>query len=100
MKSAALMAALALAIPLARAQTAPAADPVAALVEQAAAAAESLHEQTVNLASAVAVFQVDADQGSAARGERRAPGSALRQRRPAAGAKVLGGPDALSAKAC
>ncbi len=32
----------------------------AALVEQAAAAAESLHEQTVNLSQAVSVFQIDA----------------------------------------
>ena len=31
----------------------------AALVEEAAAAAESLHEQTVNLARAVSVFQID-----------------------------------------
>jgi len=31
----------------------------AALVEQAAAAAESLHEQTVNLSKAVAVFSID-----------------------------------------
>ncbi|TFW35823.1 methyl-accepting chemotaxis protein [Massilia horti] len=31
----------------------------AALVEQAAAAAESLHEQTVNLAQAVSVFQIE-----------------------------------------
>jgi methyl-accepting chemotaxis protein len=30
----------------------------AALVEQAAAAAESLHEQTVNLAKAVAIFRI------------------------------------------
>ena len=33
----------------------------AALVEQAAAAAESLHEQTVNLAKAVAIFRVAQD---------------------------------------
>ncbi|NHZ95748.1 methyl-accepting chemotaxis protein [Massilia sp. CCM 8734] len=33
----------------------------AALVEQAAAAAESLHEQTVNLSQAVSVFQIDTD---------------------------------------
>ncbi|MDQ1812692.1 methyl-accepting chemotaxis protein [Massilia sp. CCM 9210] len=32
----------------------------AALVEQAAAAAESLHEQTVNLSRAVSIFQIDA----------------------------------------
>ncbi|HEX8611864.1 MAG TPA: methyl-accepting chemotaxis protein [Telluria sp.] len=31
----------------------------AALVEQAAAAAESLHEQTVNLSKAVSIFQID-----------------------------------------
>jgi methyl-accepting chemotaxis protein len=31
----------------------------AALVEQAAAAAESLHEQTVNLAQAVSIFKID-----------------------------------------
>ncbi|MCE3603288.1 methyl-accepting chemotaxis protein [Massilia sp. P8910] len=33
----------------------------AALVEQAAAAAESLHEQTVNLSRAVSIFQIDVD---------------------------------------
>ena len=33
----------------------------AALVEQAAAAAESLHEQTVNLAKAVSIFKFDGD---------------------------------------
>jgi methyl-accepting chemotaxis protein len=33
----------------------------AALVEQAAAAAESLHEQTVNLSKAVSIFRIDAD---------------------------------------
>jgi methyl-accepting chemotaxis protein len=31
----------------------------AALVEQAAAAAESLHEQTVNLSEAVSIFKID-----------------------------------------
>ncbi len=41
----------------------------AALVEQAAAAAESLHEQTVNLSKAVSIFQIDADPQDAARGE-------------------------------
>jgi methyl-accepting chemotaxis protein len=67
----------------------------AALVEQAAAAAESLHEQTVNLSDAVSVFKIDgvdapagaaidpgddddlADQFRDPR-ERRAPGSAMR----------------------
>jgi methyl-accepting chemotaxis protein len=38
----------------------------AALVEQAAAAAASLHEQTVNLARAVSVFQIEGDDGIAA----------------------------------
>jgi len=65
----------------------------AALVEQAAAAAASLHEQTVNLARAVSVFQIegaDAAQGAARIGldedediqpvqsERRAAGSPMR----------------------
>jgi methyl-accepting chemotaxis protein len=60
----------------------------AALVEQAAAAAASLHEQTVNLASAVSVFQIEGleplaeaeeeDEDDFARVERRAPGSPLR----------------------
>jgi methyl-accepting chemotaxis protein len=71
----------------------------AALVEQAAAAAESLHEQTVNLAKAVAIFRIapglDADvagvetqqetiaeeapeAGFQGVGERRASGSAMR----------------------
>jgi methyl-accepting chemotaxis protein len=60
----------------------------AALVEQAAAAAASLHEQTVNLASAVSVFQIEGvepvdDAGGQqdddfARVERRAAGSPLR----------------------
>ena len=44
----------------------------AALVEQAAAAAESLHEQTVNLAQAVGVFQIAEAQGEASSGP--APG--------------------------
>ncbi|WP_296942192.1 methyl-accepting chemotaxis protein [uncultured Massilia sp.] len=67
----------------------------AALVEQAAAAAASLHEQTVRLAQAVSVFQVDGveailpDAGAnadaaapapQARPERRAPDSPLRAR--------------------
>ncbi|WEF31312.1 methyl-accepting chemotaxis protein [Pseudoduganella chitinolytica] len=61
----------------------------AALVEQAAAAAESLQDQAVNLSRAVAVFEFDAvaTQGPAAAdeedngivdAERRAPGSPLR----------------------
>ena len=65
----------------------------AALVEQAAAAAASLHEQTVNLARAVAIFKVVPNAGEAASpaqadqeqdadfqgvDERRAPGSAMR----------------------
>jgi methyl-accepting chemotaxis protein len=60
----------------------------AALVEQAAAAAASLHEQTVNLAGAVSVFQIEGvapadDAGERedddfARVERRAAGSPLR----------------------
>jgi methyl-accepting chemotaxis protein len=68
----------------------------AALVEQAAAAAASLHEQTVNLARAVSVFQIEgepaiedvdagADSGYAppSQSERRAPGSPMRGARPA-----------------
>jgi methyl-accepting chemotaxis protein len=56
----------------------------AALVEEAAAAAESLHEQTVNLAQAVAVFQVGEDAHAAAPVERRAPGSGMRAVAPVA----------------
>jgi methyl-accepting chemotaxis protein len=41
----------------------------AALVEQAAAAAESLHDQTVNLAKAVSVFQVEGVEGIAGAGD-------------------------------
>ncbi len=59
----------------------------AALVEQAAAAAASLHEQTVRLAQAVSVFHVDGveaivpEAGDAAAGpERRAPDSPMRPR--------------------
>jgi len=37
----------------------------AALVEQAAAAAESLHEQTVNLAEAVSIFKIEGDEVAA-----------------------------------
>jgi methyl-accepting chemotaxis protein len=60
----------------------------AALVEQAAAAAASLHEQTVNLARAVSVFQIegveaagaaqDEEDGEFAQVERRAPDSPMR----------------------
>jgi methyl-accepting chemotaxis protein len=60
----------------------------AALVEQAAAAAASLHEQTVNLARAVSVFKIEGvepladtgpqDDGEFAHGDRRAAGSAMR----------------------
>ena len=75
----------------------------AALVEQAAAAAESLHEQTVNLARAVSVFQIEGIEPLAAAGEtdefqdpaeRRAPGSPMRGAPPAlpdAGAKARSG---------
>jgi methyl-accepting chemotaxis protein len=73
----------------------------AALVEQAAAAAASLHEQTVNLARAVSIFQIegeeelalahdedaaegDDDADSFAQVERRAPDSPMRPR-PALG---------------
>jgi methyl-accepting chemotaxis protein len=65
----------------------------AALVEQAAAAAASLHEQTVNLTRAVAVFQIEgaepAAEASDAHGERfaqvdrRAADSPMRGARPA-----------------
>jgi len=64
----------------------------AALVEEAAAAAASLHEQTVNLARAVAVFRIEGDTPSKAApaaprtpalpAERRAPDSPMRGRRP------------------
>ena len=76
----------------------------AALVEQAAAAAESLHEQTVNLAKAVSIFTFtdagDAPADSAVEDagaddagfhgleERRVPGSAMRAR-PAAPVRAL-----------
>jgi methyl-accepting chemotaxis protein len=55
----------------------------AALVEQAAAAAESLNDQTVNLAQAVAIFQIDGMATMAvapdpAPFERRGPGSGMR----------------------
>jgi methyl-accepting chemotaxis protein len=77
----------------------------AALVEQAAAAAESLHEQTVNLAKAVSIFKFEGDdadviaeaqaedkqdaeeegdEGFHGLHERRAPGSAMRGRAVAA----------------
>ncbi|WP_082548374.1 methyl-accepting chemotaxis protein [Massilia sp. Root335] len=53
----------------------------AALVEQAAAAAASLHEQTVNLARAVSIFRIeDGQDETAAALERRAPDSPLRGR--------------------
>jgi len=66
----------------------------AALVEEAAAAAASLHEQTVNLARAVSVFKIEgveqaADAGDEeqdddefARVDRRSPGSPMRGQRP------------------
>ncbi|CAH0244670.1 Methyl-accepting chemotaxis protein III [Massilia sp. Bi118] len=66
----------------------------AALVEEAAAAAASLHEQTVNLARAVSVFKIEGveqacdvggeeqDDEEFARVDRRAPGSAMRGQRP------------------
>jgi len=77
----------------------------AALVEQAAAAAESLHEQTVNLAKAVSIFKFEGDDGADIAAvqsedeaiaeeegdegfhglhERRSPGSAMRGRAVAA----------------
>ena len=78
----------------------------AALVEQAAAAAASLHEQTVNLSKAVSIFKIDGS-GSAlefgardAAGEadhfhdpqeRRAPSSGMRGGRHAPERKPLGG---------
>jgi methyl-accepting chemotaxis protein len=64
----------------------------AALVEEAAAAAESLHEQTVNLARAVSVFKIegfetlaDGDEPDEFQDplERRAPTSPMRGARPA-----------------
>jgi methyl-accepting chemotaxis protein len=64
----------------------------AALVEQAAAAAESLHEQTVNLSEAVSIFKIDGVEAAPVadeqyeepaefiepQRERRAPGSPMR----------------------
>jgi uncharacterized phage infection (PIP) family protein YhgE len=64
----------------------------AALVEEAAAAAESLHEQTVNLARAVSVFKIEGFETLADGDEpaefqdpldRRAPTSPMRGARPA-----------------
>jgi methyl-accepting chemotaxis protein len=52
----------------------------AALVEQAAAAAASLHEQTVNLARAVSIFRIEDGQDAPAALERRAPDSPMRGR--------------------
>jgi methyl-accepting chemotaxis protein len=54
----------------------------AALVEQAAAAAASLHEQTVNLARAVSIFRIEDGQDETAPApiERRAPDSPMRGR--------------------
>jgi methyl-accepting chemotaxis protein len=54
----------------------------AALVEQAAAAAASLHEQTVNLARAVSIFRIEDGQDDVAPAaiERRAPDSPMRGR--------------------
>jgi methyl-accepting chemotaxis protein len=66
----------------------------AALVEEAAAAAASLHEQTVNLARAVSVFKIEGaeqvgetgeeeqDDEAFARVDRRAAGSPMRGQRP------------------
>jgi methyl-accepting chemotaxis protein len=64
----------------------------AALVEEAAAAAASLHEQTVNLARAVSVFKIEGveplaeageqDDDEFARIERRAAASPMRGQRP------------------
>jgi methyl-accepting chemotaxis protein len=64
----------------------------AALVEQAAAAAESLHEQTVNLSQAISIFKIEGmeplaaaagevlaqDEQFAEPAERRAPDSPMR----------------------
>jgi methyl-accepting chemotaxis protein len=65
----------------------------AALVEQAAAAAASLHDQTVNLARAVSVFKIEGvdplaetggqDDDTYERVDRRAAGSPMRGQRPA-----------------
>ncbi len=55
----------------------------AALVEQAAAAAASLHEQTLNLAQAVSVFKID-PAAPPVPGERRAPASPMRSPAPVA----------------
>ena len=71
----------------------------AALVEQAAAASASLHEQTVNLAQAVSIFKIDAGAGEQAPahaetggedgflepGDRRGPASPMRGKRSDAG---------------
>ena len=73
----------------------------AALVEQAAAAAASLQEQTVNPSGAVAIYKIE-DEAAPARpdapGERRAARSPLRTLRTAAPAQLPG--DDLSATVC
>ena len=66
----------------------------AALVEQAAAAAASLHEQTINLAEAVSIFKIDGDDAAADTAsqahagdepaERRSPHSGMRSAAPRA----------------
>ena len=57
----------------------------AALVEEAAAAAASLHDQTINLAQAVSVFQIaEMDAAPDPAPERRMPGSGMRAGRPVA----------------
>ncbi|HEX5364587.1 MAG TPA: hypothetical protein VFW59_10000, partial [Gallionella sp.] len=68
----------------------------AALVEQAAAAAESLEEQAQNLAVAVATFRIDASSGSAV-AVRRAP--AATPARKATPAKAPAKAPARAAKA-
>jgi methyl-accepting chemotaxis protein len=70
----------------------------AALVEQAAAAAESLHDQTVNLSEAISIFKIEGepppvsardeapgagDEFQEPAAERRAPGSPMRAARRA-----------------
>jgi methyl-accepting chemotaxis protein len=62
----------------------------AALVEEAAAAAESLHEQTINLAQAVSVFQIE--------GMEPAPAPTPAERRSAASGMRTGKPDKAGAR--
>ena len=68
----------------------------AALVEEAAAAAESLEEQAQNLSVAVATFKVDESGGTAVAGRREAAPTS-RAAHPAPARKLAAHPSAKSA---